>query len=86
MKLKANQSGLALGSLFGVMHLLWVLAVAIGIADELMAVCQKAHFVSTSVTIGEFSYLTAFWRLIGAFVVGYIIALVFTLFYRKCCK
>lgn len=77
MIMNKNQWGLALGSLFGLTHLLWVSAVATGLGQSLADMMHSAHFVSMEFTISDFSLGTATFGIIGAFVVGYVTGWVF---------
>ena len=83
MKLNRNQVALALASLFGSIHLLWVVSVAAGWADIWLSWALNSHFlVDTSKSIAEFELSTAFWGVVEASVCGYIVGYAFAWFWN----
>lgn len=77
MKSTVNRAGLALGMLFAAMHLLWVIAVALGWGQSLLAASFRYHFIETSNTVGTADAGTALVGIVLAFVSGYIVGGVF---------
>lgn len=79
MKMNKNQLGLALGSLSASMHLLWVLAVAAGMGQVLADMWHSTHFLSDKHIVEAFSFGTALFGLVGAFIAGYVTGWIFGL-------
>lgn len=77
-----NQAGIALGALFGLMHTLWVTAVAIGFGQPIIKSLESGHFLSTTYTTISFDPVTAVLGIIGAAVSGYIIGWTFMYIYN----
>lgn len=77
MQLNQHKTGLALGALLGLWHLLWALLVAIGWAQPLMDFMFRIHFVQLSHSIAPFGFGRAVLLVFIAFVVGYIVGSVF---------
>ncbi|MBI1961241.1 MAG: hypothetical protein HYS45_00900 [Parcubacteria group bacterium] len=83
MKLSQKTAGLSLGSLFGLMHLGWVLAVAAGAGQQLADWWSAKHFVAGDYTVGAFSLGIAILGVILAFVFGYITGWVFAWLWNR---
>lgn len=75
--LNKNHVGLTLGILSGLGHLLWVLAVAIGLGQKLLAWSLSMHFITDGKVTGEPTFGLAVLGVIYAFVCGYIIGWIF---------
>jgi len=72
MQFNKNSLGLTIGFLFGIMHLLWVIVVALGSAQGLADWWDGIHFVSEAHIIAAFSLGTAVIGVVTALVSGYI--------------
>ena len=77
MKLNVNQAGLTVGTISAASHLLWIIAVAIGIAQPLSDWWHSAHFLDDMHEVATIGGGTAIIGLISAFVVGYVVGWVF---------
>ena len=76
-ELNKNHIGLTLGSIFGLMHLLWVIVVGLGFGQSLANFWHSMHFLTDMHTFAGFSFGTAVLGVIMAFVSGYVIGFVF---------
>ncbi len=77
MKLSQKTAGLSLGSLFGFMHLAWVVVVAAGAGQQLADWWSAKHFVATDYAVGGFSLGMGLLGVILAFVCGFVVGWVF---------
>lgn len=82
MKMDRNRAGLSVGSLFGLMHLLWVLAFWFGMGQPLADIVFSAHFLTNGNTIMSVSLGMAVFSVIGVFIVGYVTGWVFSLLWN----
>ncbi|MEK6850410.1 MAG: hypothetical protein AABX85_02455 [Nanoarchaeota archaeon] len=71
-KLDRNKAGLALGLLFGLLHLGWAVLIALGWAGPLMDWILGLHFIKLSYALTAFNAGTALVLITVRFVVGYI--------------
>lgn len=74
--IKPQKLALTLAILFGGIHALWSILVAIGWAQHLANFAMWAHMVHVNVVIGPFDGVAAITIVIVAAVVGYIVGLV----------
>ena len=72
-----NHLGLVLGSLTGLMHLIWVIVVGFGLGQSLANFWHSLHFLGDMHTIAGFSFGTAVLGVILAFAGGYVVGFVF---------
>jgi len=79
MKMGRNRAGLALGFLFGLMHLLWVLAVWAGMGQALANMAHSVHFLADMHEVVSAGVGTALFGIVGAFLSGYVTGWVFAL-------
>lgn len=70
-KMNSNKAGLAVGSLFALIHLCWIVLVGIGIAKTLLDWILEMHFMQFAYSIEALSFWKAFSLLIVTFVFGY---------------
>ena len=70
--MKANKVGLVLGLFMGLFHLLWVILVAIGLAQPLMDFVFKIHLMNNPFVINSFDFVLAIELVVFTFVIGYI--------------
>lgn len=75
--LNPAKTGLALGKLLALIHLVWVVLVGIGWAQAIVNFSQWAHMVSTPVVVKPFDLTAAITVVIVAAVVGCVIGYVF---------
>jgi|APSaa5957512622_1039677.scaffolds.fasta_scaffold193896_2 hypothetical protein len=76
MTYNENKIGLSIGSLFGFMHLLWVILVTIGLGQRIAGLSHNMHGFQDMHTIGSIGFGTAVVGVISAAVVGYIVGYV----------
>lgn len=82
MAKERNQAGIALGTLFGMIHALWVLAVSEGLGQPIIHILESWHFLSSNYTTTSLDPVTAISGIIGAAVSGYIIGWIFIYIYN----
>lgn len=82
MAKERNQAGIALGTLFGLMHTLWVAAVGAGFGQPIINTLESGHFLSSNYTNNPFDPITAILGIVGAAVSGYIIGWIFIYIYN----
>jgi len=75
--LSPNTTGLALGGLFAVIHLVWAIAVALGIAQPFMNFVFRMHMLTPVLTVEPFSVMRAVVLIILTAVVGYVLGWLF---------
>ncbi|MEK7515371.1 MAG: hypothetical protein AAB555_00345 [Patescibacteria group bacterium] len=75
--LNPAKTGLAVGKLFGGVHLVWAILVALGWAQVLVNFSQWAHMVSVPVVVGAFDLTAAIIVIIVATAVGYVLGYAF---------
>ena len=71
-KLSGNRLGLTLGIFMAVIHILWSIFVALGIAERLINFSLATHFINFGISIASFDLTRAFLLAVIAFVAGYI--------------
>lgn len=77
-----NQTGIALGVLFGLMHTLWVAVVSAGFGQQVIDALESGHFLSSAYSITAFNPVNSLTGIAGAFVAGYIIGWIFVKIYN----
>ncbi len=75
--LNKNKAGLALGLLFGALHLAWAILVALHWAKPFMDWVLHLHFMDWNYSMIGFNILTTLWLIILTFVIGYIVGWAF---------
>lgn len=73
MHINNNRAGLILGTFFGLWHLVWSILVAVGVAQRLMDLVFKLHFLNNPFTLAQFDWLLALGLVVMTFIVGYIL-------------
>jgi uncharacterized membrane protein len=76
-KLSKAKTGLVLGLFFAVVHAVWAILVALGVAQGLLDWVFKMHMIENPYIISDFGFGTAVGPVIMTFVVGYIFGWVF---------
>lgn len=89
-KLNANQVGLTLGLFAALVHLVWLIAVAIGV-QKLIDWVLLLHSIKLDLVLTNVVILNAILLIIIAFIGGYVVGAVFALIWNyagKCkwCK
>ncbi|OGL64810.1 hypothetical protein A3B21_03760 [Candidatus Uhrbacteria bacterium RIFCSPLOWO2_01_FULL_47_24] len=77
MTFNKNQAGLTLGTLFGLMHLLWVVVVGLGMGQSLANYWHAKHFLTDGHVLGQFQLGMAVVGVILAWISGYAVGWVF---------
>lgn len=77
MKLNEQKTALTLGTFAGVMHAVWSLLVALGLAQTLLDWVYWLHFLQNPFKVRQFDIATAAMLVVIASIVGYIVGLVF---------
>lgn len=83
MHLNKNTTGLVLGSLLGLVHLLWALLVLFGWAQGLMDWIFSLHFITPPYMITVFGWGNALLLIIVTAVIGYVLGWVFAWLWNK---
>ena len=76
-ELNPGKVGLIIGAFMAVVHLIWSLMVAFGVAQGWLDWIFKLHFVKNSFVVAGFNLVTAIYLLIVVFIVGYILGWIF---------
>jgi hypothetical protein len=75
--LNPGKTGLAVGKLFAVVHLIWAIIVGLGWGQALVNVSMWAHMVGINVIVQPFNLTAAVVLIIVTFVAGSVIGYVF---------
>lgn len=78
-----NKTGLALGGLMGLWHLVWGLFVAFGIAQLLLDWIYSLHFLNNPFTVRSFNVVLWVTLIVVTAVVGYVFGYVFAVIWNK---
>lgn len=81
--LNTHKTALAVGSVFGFMHLVWSLMVAIGLAQPWIDFILGLHFLQISYSIQPFNAGTALLLVVVTFAVGYVVGWVFSTIWNR---
>lgn len=81
--MKKNHAGLILGSFFGIVHLLWAILVAVGVAQPLMDFIYRMHFLNNPFQVAKFEILNAVGLVVITFAVGYVAGWVLTFLWEN---
>lgn len=76
-QINPHKTGLALGMLAGVLHVLWSILVALGWAQPLINFSAWAHMVSVPVVVKDFELTAAATVIVVAALVGYVVGQIF---------
>lgn len=76
-KLNKAKTSLVLGCFMAVVHAVWAVLVALGVAQGLMDWIFKMHMIENPYIISGFGFGTAIGLVIMTFVVGYVFGWVF---------
>lgn len=76
-KLDAHQAGMALGTLFGLLHGFWSALVFLGLAKPLLDFIYSIHFLSNPFVVARFSLSSAVILVIFTTAVGYVFGGIF---------
>jgi len=76
-KLSKAKTGLVLGLFFAVVHAVWAILVALGVAQALIDWIFNMHMIENPYVISEFGFGTTVGLVVITFVFGYIFGWVF---------
>jgi uncharacterized membrane protein len=76
-KLSKAKTGLVLGLFFAVVHAVWAVLIALGVAQGLLDWASKMHMINNPNIVSGFYLGTAAGLVIMTFVVGYVCGWVF---------
>ena len=82
MKLSKNKAGLSMGVLLALVHLVWLVLIATGVAQFCLDWVFKMHSLSNPMTILPLDKLNSLMLIVFTFVVGYILGWVFVLLHN----
>lgn len=83
-KLNPSKVGLTLGSLIGLVHLVWSILVALGWAQGLVNFISWAHMMQEPLAmVAPFNAGTAVLLVVITFIVGYVLGTVFALIWNN---
>lgn len=82
-KIKPTAAGLSLGIIFALLYAGWFLIVAFGFGEPALQWWKTAHFIEVQSSAIQFNFGTAFISVIGTFIVGYILGVLFVFLYNK---
>jgi len=77
IKLDPQKTGLGLGSLAALVHVIWSLFVAIGFAQWWMDWVFSLHFLNNPFTVGQFNIATALILIVVTGIIGFAVGWVF---------
>ncbi|MBS3100237.1 hypothetical protein J4463_03420 [Candidatus Pacearchaeota archaeon] len=78
-----NKLGLALGIFAAVLHAIWAVAVAIGLAQTYLDWIFPMHFIGNVFQVATFSIINASILVVMAFVGGYVCGWLFAWLWNK---
>lgn len=78
-RINPAKAALSVGAVIGLVHILWSILVAAGVARAVMAFVLKMHFVRLDFAIAPFDIVTAAMLIAIAFAIGAAFGLVFAL-------
>jgi len=81
--LNRNKTGLALGSLTGLGHLVWGVVVYLGWGQSLINFIFTLHSLSVPVTVANFDLMRSVWLVVVTAVIGYVLGFVFATIWNK---
>lgn len=81
--ISVNSTGLAMGALFGGVHLLWALFVVSGLAQPVMDFVFWLHFIRSGWQIDNFELARAAGLIVLTSAIGYAVGAVFALVWNR---
>lgn len=82
IKLDVRKTGLSLGVVFALYHLLWVLATML-MGTSFLKWVTSIHFISISYSVMAFDLMKLFLGLVTAFLLGLVLGVVFAYVYNR---
>ncbi|OGL62691.1 hypothetical protein A3C09_02305 [Candidatus Uhrbacteria bacterium RIFCSPHIGHO2_02_FULL_47_44] len=81
--LNTQKTGLALGGLLGLIHLVWSVVVALGLGQSLVDWIMKIHMVEATHTVLPFALPSAITLIVLTTLVGYVVGYAFATIWNK---
>lgn len=81
--LQAQKAGLATGLFLAIIHLGWVIIVALGWGQTLHDSIMRIHMIQSPTTIGPFTATNAIALVLMALVVGYVLGWLFATVWNR---
>jgi hypothetical protein len=78
-----NRVGLVVGSFLAVVHLVWGVLIALGLAQPLMDFVYSLHSLNNPFTVAPFDFMHSIGLVVVTFLVGYIFGYVFATLWHK---
>ncbi|MBI4154528.1 hypothetical protein HY498_00375 [Candidatus Woesearchaeota archaeon] len=82
-QISVKKTALTFGLTLAIIHVIWVILVAIGLAKPLVDLKFRLHFISMPFGLEPFNIVTAIGLIIFVFIVGYIIGAIFGFVWNK---
>lgn len=82
-KLGTQKTGLVLGVLFGGLHLVWSILVALGVAQALQDWVLSLHFLNNPFKVADFNVVTAITLIVFTSVIGYLVGYGFAVIWNN---
>lgn len=83
MKLDQSKTALILGVFVGLMHAVWSVLIALGLAQMWMDWIFSLHFLNNPFNVLSFNLITAITLTVVTFIVGYIMGWVFAYIWNQ---
>lgn len=77
------KTGLAVGMLVGVVHVVWALFVLLGWGQSIVNFSLWAHMISVPVVVKAFDFSAAISVIVVATIIGYIVGFVFARIWNR---
>lgn len=77
------KTGLAVGTLVGTLHLIWILFVMFGWAQAIVTFSMWAHMVSSPMVVKAFDFSAAITLIVVATIIGYIVGFLFARIWNR---
>ncbi len=81
--ISSHQAGLAFGGFLGLVHLVWSLLVAIGLAQPIIDFIFNLHMIQPPYKVMAFSITTAVGLVVVTSLIGYVIGYVLSTIWNK---
>lgn len=75
-KIQPHKVGLVIGGLLAILHAVWSLLVAVGLAKPLLDWAMSLHFLNFQYSLSPFSFSNALMLVVVTGVIGYVVGCV----------
>lgn len=83
VKLNKNKTGLTLGLFMGLMHASWALLVSAGMAQKVLDMVYRVHFLNNPFVVSPFLMTRAIKLVVFTSIVGYAMGFVFAFVWNR---